>query len=276
VTTRLGIVAGSGALPGQLIAGCRQAGIDVFVVAIAGVADPEAVQGVDHVWLDIAAIGQATASLRNAGCDSLCLIGGVERPTLGSLRPDWQGLALLPKLLGAASKGDDAILQVVLDHFEGAGFRIVGAEEVLAELAVPAGPLGRHRPDARDQAAIEIGIREILNLGRGTVAQAVVVRDGLVAALEAADGTDAMLIRCACEAGASPAGVLVKWPRPGQEFRIDLPTIGPATVAGAHRAGLKGIAVAAGGALVAERDLTIRRADEDGLFIVGIEAEVSR
>jgi hypothetical protein len=271
----LGIVAGSGALPGQLIAGCQAAGHEVFVVAIKGETEPETVAGVAHLWLDIGAVGRATAAFRKAGCETLCLIGGIERPALAELKPDWQGLKLLPRLAAAAAEGDDAMLRVVVEHFEAVGFRIVGAEALLADLGLPAGPLGCHRPDAAAETDIEAGIRAIRALGPGTVAQAVVVRDGRVLAIEGADGTDAMLARCERRADGKRAGVLVKWPKSEQERRVDLPTIGPETVAGALAAGLEGIAAAANGALVAERARSIDLADEGGLFIVGIDAEPS-
>lgn len=272
---RLGIVAGSGALPRQLIANCEAAGREVFVIAVNGETEPETVLGVAHAWVDIAAIGHAARLLRQAGAEELCLIGPITRPALTQLRPDWEGLKLLPKLLAAASEGDAAVLKVVVDYFESVGFRIVAPEAVVADLAAPAGPLGHHRADAVDEIDIEAGIREIRSLEANAVTQAVVVRGGQVLAIEASDGTDAMLARCAADHGEARSGVLVKWPMPGQELRVDLPTIGPATVAGALGAGLKGIAVAAGGALVAERERTVRRADEAGLFIVGVEAEVS-
>jgi hypothetical protein len=275
VATKLAIVAGSGALPRQLIVSCEAAGREVFVIAVNDETEPETVQGVAHAWVDIAAIGHAARLLRQAGCEELCLIGPITRPAMARLRPDWEGLKLLPKLVAAARQGDAAVLRVVVEHFESVGFRVVAPEAVVADLAVPAGPLGRYRTDAADEADIQAGIRKIRSVEANMVTQAVVVRGGQVLATEASDGTDAMLARCASDAGEVRAGVLVKWPMPGQELRVDLPTIGPTTVAGARAAGLKGIAVAAGGALVAERERTVRQADEGGLFIVGAEAEVS-
>jgi DUF1009 family protein len=112
-------------------------------------------------------------------------------------------------------------------------------------------------------------------LGRFDVGQAAVVVKGHVLAVEAAEGTDAMLARCAelREAGRTGqggrAGVLVKAPKPGQEERVDLPTIGPETVGKAAAAGLAGIAVAAGQVLMAERAATIAAANQHGLFLVG-------
>lgn len=273
---RLGIVAGGGELPRQLIEGCRALGREVFVVALNGQARPAALAEVPHRWLDIAAVGQAVEALKQAGCGEVCFAGAVERPDFRALRPDWQGLKLLPKVLRAARQGDDAILTVVVEHVEAAGLKVVGPEAVLRELAPPPGPLGRHRPAAADEADIARGIEVIRALGRHDVGQATVVRGGQVLAIEAAEGTDAMLARCAAWRRERPAGVLVKCPKPAQERRVDLPAIGPGTVAGALAAGLRGIALAAGASLVLEREETLRRADAGGLFIVGVDPGAAR
>ena len=269
---RLGVIAGDGDLPGQLIDSCQKLGRDVFVIAINGAADPNTVQDVAHVWLDLGAVGRAKKALRDAGCREVCFAGGIDRPSLGNLKPDLQGMKLLPRVIAASRAGDDAILTVVVEFFEEAGFKIVGAETIMSPLQTPVGALGQHHPDREDDADIEKAIRVIEALGPHDVGQAAVVRGGQVLAIEAAEGTDAMLARCAGFSCDTPRGVLVKCPKPGQERRIDLPAIGPRTVAGAAAAGLKGIAIAAGGSLIVERDTTVRQADENGLFIVGVPA----
>ena len=135
------------------------------------------------------------------------------------------------------------------------------------------GSFGALEPDAGDRADIERGLEVVGLLGRLDIGQAVVVRDGYVLAVEAAEGTDAMLKRCGqfrLEATAGRAGVLVKRPKPGQERRVDLPTIGLPTVRGAAAAGLKGIAVEAGGALVTDRAAVAEAADAAGIFVCGV------
>jgi DUF1009 family protein len=135
--------------------------------------------------------------------------------------------------------------------------------------------LGNKRPSAEDRADIEIALKVVGALGRLDVGQSAVVVKGHVVAVEAAEGTDAMLARCAelCERRKSGrgrrAGVMVKAPKPGQEQRVDLPTIGPDTVRNAAAAGLAGIAVAAGQVLMAERGATVEAANALGLFLVG-------
>ncbi|MDP6345315.1 MAG: UDP-2,3-diacylglucosamine diphosphatase LpxI [Alphaproteobacteria bacterium] len=268
---KLGILAGRGELPGRLVDACRDAGREFFVVAFNGETDPATVaDGVDHAWVDVPAVGQTIRLLKQAGASELVLIGPVGRPDFSALKPDWHGVRLLPKVIKAAQQGDDALMKVVVEDLEKQGFSIVAAEAVLEILAAPAGALGARSPDQRDMADIQRGMAVVVELGRLDIGQAAVVRDGYVLAVEAAEGTDEMLRRCREFRGDEAAGVLVKLPKPGQERRVDLPAIGPPTVAGAAAAGLKGIALEAGGALITDREAVARAADAAGLFVFGV------
>lgn len=274
---KLGVLAGRGPLPGKLVQACLSSGREVFVVAFRNETDPATVAGVPHAWVDLPAVGRTVRLLREAGVGELVLLGPVGRPDFAALRPDWQGAKLLPKVMRAARQGDDAIMKVVVEHLEDQGFKVVGAEEVVAGLAPEVGALGQHQPQPQDLSDIRRGAEVVAALGQLDIGQAVVVRDGYVLAVEAAEGTDAMLQRCerfrdATESG----GVLVKLPKPNQERRADLPTIGLPTIEGCVHAGLRGIALEAGGALIDDRDDVVRMADEHGLFIVGIEPEPAR
>jgi DUF1009 family protein len=244
---------------------------DCFVIAFNGETEPETVAGgVPHAWVEVATVGRTIRLLKEAGVEELVLIGPVGRPDFSKLKPDWHGAKLLPKLIAAARKGDDALMKVVVADLEQQGFTILGAEQVLDGLGAPLGALGAHEPDAGDRADIARGMAVVAQLGAMDIGQAVVVRDGYVLAVEAAEGTDAMLRRCGDFKGAERGGVLVKRPKPGQERRVDLPTIGVPTVEGAAAAGLKGIAVAAGGALIADRGAVAAAADTMGIFVCGV------
>lgn len=219
--------------------------------------------------------GKCFDLLRAAGCEAVCLAGKVNRPDLNALKLDRKGLAALPGALVAATKGEDALLRYVLGLFEKEGFAVEGAHEVSAGLTLGEGALGALAPRAEDRDDMALGFRMAGEIGRLDIGQGVVVCRGLVLAVEAQEGTDAMLARCAdlpCalrgEPG-RPAGVLVKRPKPIQDQRIDLPTIGPATVEGAARAGLAGIVGEAGRTLVMDRAAVIQAADRLGLFVVG-------
>ena len=273
---KLGLIAGGGGLPISLAEHCRAIGRPVFVVRLKGFADSR-LSAFDGIDSGVAELGAGIAALRNAGCAAVCLAGKVDRPEFRDLKPDLRGLAALPAAIAAARRGDDALLTFIIGEFEKEGFAIEGAHEVMGVLTLQIGPLGRHAPDAQALRDIRRGMEAARAIGALDIGQGAVACHGLVLALEAQEGTDAMLERITAlpaalrgQAG-RPRGVLVKACKPGQELRVDLPTIGPETVRRAARAHLVGVAGEAGRILIVDRDETLRLADAEGLFIVGVE-----
>jgi DUF1009 family protein len=266
----LGILAGGGRLPGQVAAAARAAGRGVFMIGLEGFADPAVLAPWPHEVVRILAAGRIIAALREHGCQDLVLVGPVRRPSLLDLRPDAEGARILARIGRAAFAGDDGLLAAVVRIFAEEGFRVVGAHEILNEALGPMGLLSRAGPDGVAMADIRRGIAVARALGAIDVGQGCVVQQGMVLAVEAAEGTDAMLARCASLARPGRGGVLVKLVKPGQDRRADLPTIGPETLRGAAEAGLRGVAFEAGGTILAERDAAVAAADAAGLFLLGL------
>jgi len=270
MAAKLGILAGGGPLPGNLIEACKSSGRDYFVLAFEGQADPDVIGEAPQAWVRLGSVEEAIGRLRAEQCEELVLAGPVRRPSLAELRPDRRAARFLAR--GLLSKGDNGLLGAVVRSLEEEeGFRVVGADTILADLRAVAGPFGRHTPTPDDEADIARGVDVVYHIGRLDIGQAVVIRKGIVLGVEAAEGTEALLQRCGALQGESHGGVLVKLPKPGQEKRADLPAIGPKTVAGAVEAGLAGIAVAAGATLIIEPTRVIADADAAGLFVVGIK-----
>lgn len=266
---KLGIIAGGGALPGLLVSACQSLNRPYYVLGLSGFADDAALRHPAHAWVRLGEVGKALTLLREAGVDEVVMAGAVQRPRLDSLKPDFKGAALLARIVGKAL-GDDSLLSVVVGEFEREGFTVVGADDILADLLTPVGVLGRVRPGAQAEEDIRYGFGAARALGAADVGQAVVVRGGSVIETEGPDGTDAMLARVK-EGG----GVLVKVKKPQQERRVDLPTIGPDTIANAASADLVGIAVEAGQTLMIDRVNVVAAADSAGLFVVGVRGDVS-
>jgi DUF1009 family protein len=204
------------------------------------------------------------------------LIGSLTRPALWQIRFDWESLKLLPRIVAAYRGGDDHLLRSVAKLFERYDVVLRGAHEVAPDILVPQGALGKLQPSECDRDDIAFGLDYLHAAGRFDIGQAVVVAGLHVLAVEAAEGTDGMLARVA-ELRAngrirSRGGVLVKAPKPQQDRRFDLPSIGPRTVEEAARAGLSGIAVMAGETIMAEPVTVAAAADRAGLFVVGVPA----
>lgn len=268
---KLGIIAGNGVLPRLLIAAARQEQRDVFVLALKDHADAETVVGVDHQWVRIGATGEGMDILKKAGCLDIVFAGGIKRPTLSELRPDWRALKFLARTGTAFFSGDDALLRAVREEFQREGFNTLSPQDLLKDLLVSAGPLGHHRPDEAAQRDINRGIAILKALAPVDVGQAVIVQQGLVLGVEAIEGTAALIARCGDLKRDGEGGVLVKLSKAQQDEKIDLPSIGPDTIAQAKQAGLSGIAIEARRSLLLDRTRTLQDADAAGIFLIGIE-----
>ncbi len=273
----IGILAGHGSLPVEIARAITLRGGRVQVVAIDPAVSLE-LYDFPHTRLGLGQVGAILKAFRDVGCQELVIVGGTSRPDLGTLRPDFGLFANLPHVIGLVfSGGDDGMLRLVVRFFETKGFTVVSPATVAPHLIVAGGAMTRDAPTAGNMADILLGSNVVKSLGAFDIGQAVIVADGVLIAVEAAEGTDRMLGRVAASrvadqrAGhaAATRGVLIKRTKPGQELRVDLPTIGPDTVVRAAQAGLAGIAVLAGHALAADRATLATRAAERGLFVYG-------
>ncbi len=264
---KLGIVAGEGPLAAHLISACKATGRSFFVLALDGHVDGAALGDAPQAWIRLGDVGKCIELLHGAEVEELVFAGGVRRPSLKELRPDKRAARFFAKL-GRAWIGDDSLLSAVVREMEGEGFRVIAPETLLEEFVAREGPYGALTPDAAAREDIERGVEVAKALGSLDVGQAVIVQQRIVLGVEGAEGTDALIERCGPLHRDGPGGVLVKICKRGQERRIDLPAIGPATVDGAAKSGLRGIAVEAGGALMLEPEELAREADAAGMFVV--------
>lgn len=272
--TPIGILAGGGGLPIEVARSITDRGGHVHIVGIRGEADAR-IESYPHSWVKWGEVGGILRAFAGAGCRSMVIIGAVHRPDLANVRLDLGAIRNLPLLLSLKVGGDDSILSTIVRFFERKGLQVLGAHEVAPDLVAPEGRLGRHAPAKEHARDIARGSEVVRTLGRLDVGQGAVVTRGYVLCVEAAEGTDDMLARAARLrqwGEGKKRGVLVKMVKPGQELRVDLPTIGPRTIELAAKAGLAGVAIEAGRVLIAEREATIAAADGAGLFLVGFAA----
>jgi UDP-2,3-diacylglucosamine hydrolase len=273
----LAILCGSGVFPLEVAAEARRAGREPFLIGVVGSTDAP-IEAFPHVWLRMGEVGKLFAVLKERGVGEMAMIGAMTRPEFADLRLDWGAVRRAAELAQLFRGGDNGLLVGLADIFEREGVRIVGAHEVAPRLTAPAGLIGARPVSSEDRSDIGLGARLIEALSPFDAGQGAVVAAGRVLAIEAAEGTDAMLARVA-ELRSSgrlrhkgPAGVLVKAPKRGQDLRLDMPAVGPHTIASAARAEVRGVALAAGRVLVVERERCAREADGAGLFLTGFEA----
>jgi len=272
----IALICGGGSLPLAVADFVAGHGRKVLLFPLRGAADARAYAHRPHHWIHLGQFGKFARIARAAGCRDLVFIGSLVRPSLWQIRPDWQALLALPEIARAFLGGDDYLLSSIGRLVEQRGFRLLGAHEVAPNILVPEGTLGRVEPSDRDYDDVSFGLDYLRAAGPFDIGQAVVVANNHVLAVEAAEGTDQMLARVAQlrQSGriSKPkgTGVLVKAPKPNQDPRFDLPSIGPQTVEGGVAAGLAGIAVTAAGTVVAEPERLIRAADYANVFVLGV------
>lgn len=271
----IAIVAGAGSLPYEAAAAVRSRR-PVILFALEGEADAVPA-GLEAHRLGFGQIGRARKIMAAEGCKDLLFLGAIRRrPDYSAILGDWDTLRLAPRIVAAAIGGDDTVVRNVLAIFESEGFRIVSVADAVPELLAPAGRLGRHGPKPSHEADIGLGTAFLDAASDFDIGQAVVVVAGRIIAVEGAEGTDAMIERCAAvrKAGRFRArrgeGVLVKRAKRGQDMRSDVPVVGAGTLARVIEAGLGGIAIEAGRTIIAERAQMVSDADRAGTFVVAL------
>ena len=271
----LTIIAGSGPLPLHVARTAARAGRPVQIIGIIGEADPEIAE-FPHVWLKWGEIGRFESVLAAHGTKDIVLIGAIRvRPDFSNIKVDFGAIRILPEVMKLLANGDSDLLSGVVGILARRGYRVVGAHEVATDLVAGEGPLGAKPVPRASRRDVDRALAAARAIGIIDAGQAAVAANGRVVALEAAEGTDGMLERVAAlrEAGrlrwSGRAGVLAKCAKPQQDLRVDMPTIGPRTVAAAARAGLAGIAVEAGRVMIVDRAEVVRLADAEGLFVSG-------
>ncbi len=268
----LGIIAGGGLLPRQLMDHCRQEGRPFALVCLKDFCLKETAQQEECLWIRFGQAGKAVSYFKEKGVKEIVMIGPVQRPSLFQLCPDWWTAKFLAKISFKAF-GDDDLLSNVIKHIETEGFKIIGIHTLMPDILASRGVFGKHQPDEQALSDIAHGMKIARTLGALDVGQSVIVQQGIVLGVEAVEGTDALIKRCQGLARPDKAGVLIKTKKPDQEKRADLPTIGVQTVINAHLSGLRGIAVQAGHTLIVDKKAVCQKADELGLFIIGMDLD---
>lgn len=270
--TKLGIIAGGGSLPERLLHACDRRGIEVFIVGFEGQTDRTLMRGRVHMITRLGAAGRIIETLKAHGVQDLVMIGSIRRPGLAELRPDLRTIQFFAKR-GFRALGDDGLLTALRQELEEEGFRIHGVQRFVDDLVARAGIMGTVKPKKSDMADIRRGFEVLKITGAADVGQSVIVHEGIVLGLEAAEGTDELIRRCAHYRSGPRGGILVKAAKPGQDRDLDLPAIGPGTVHTCMEAGVTGIAFQADNCLVIKPQQVADLADHHKIFIGGFDPE---
>lgn len=267
---KLGIIAGRGDLPDQLVQACKAQDITPFVIGFEGQTQSASV----HHWVTYNTVGCITGILKAQGIQDIVMIGGLNRPSFKDLSPSLKTFFLILKMgfkSVISSRGDDGLLRAFRREFESQGMALHGIHNFMPELLTPSGLIARHKPSKAQSMDIQKAIAVLGDLSAHDVGQALIIQQGQILGIEAAEGTDALIKRCGDYQRKGAGGILVKLSKTGQDKDLDLPTIGPNTLKYAAEAGLSGIALHAQNSLITNLEECIALADAQGIFLIGIE-----
>ena len=266
---KLAIIAGNGSIPFYLIEECKKIGREYCLIIIEGHGKELSEKYDPDYIVSLSKMGRAVKYVKSMGIKHILMVGGVTRPSLKNILPDLWTAKFLTTISSKVS-GDNSVLSKLTKALEKEGFIIVAPEEILPNLICPKGTLGKVKPNQQNNEDISTGYRVAKIIGANDIGQSIIIENGLVIAVEAAEGTDKMIKRSLILKKEKKAGVLIKVIKPMQDKRIDRPVIGIDTIKAAKEAGLDGIALESNEILILNYNDVILYADEEGLFVEGI------
>jgi DUF1009 family protein len=263
---KFGLIAGNGVFPLEVARAARRRGLAVIAVAHSNETPPELAELTHAItWIKVGELERLLDTFKRAGVRQVAMAGGIARARLAdSFAPDARALAMLARL-GRFS--DDAVLRGLATEIEAEGIEVIDPVPMLEDAIATAGHLAGPAPDAARLRDLDIAFRVLAALGAFDIGQTAAVRDGVVAAVEALEGTDSALRRAAALWGKGL--VVAKAAKHSQDLRFDRPAIGPATLDLLGEIGATLIGVEAGTALILEREATLGRARQLGITVYG-------
>ncbi len=269
---KLGIIAGKGQLPQELVQYCSLQGIEPYIVALTGFTDETVVQDHAHVWVKLGQVGKIMSFFRSHGVKDLVLIGAVKRPSWSEIRPDLKAIKIISRI-GFTVKGDNSLLVALKKELEKDGFTLHGIQNFIPGLLCDEGAIGKYSFSKDQASSVQVGLQASKTLGALDIGQSVVVQDNIVLAVEGVEGTDALIKRSADLQKKGAGAILVKAAKPQQDKSLDLPTIGISTVENAREAGFSGVVVEAGNVLISDRKAVAEYANRYKMFVQGVVFE---
>lgn len=265
-----GIIAAAGPVPLNVAQELRASGHEVVIISLKTITDADfsGFQVYDH---RLGAVSAIIDSLKSSGVEKLIMAGRFKRPKLAAVMPDMRGAKILTRALGA---GDDTALSIVKEDLAKDGITVTDIADILKQDFATAGVIAGTAPDQDQIDAITIGAEYLKAAGRFDLGQSCIVESRRIIAVEAAEGTDAMLDRAASlrDPDLAPA-VMVKMLKTGQDRALDPPGIGVETIKRAHKAGINMIAVEAGGVMIIDPESTIKTAKDLSVGLFGLKPE---
>ena len=269
----IGVIAGNGPFPLHFAREAHKAGRDVVVVAHVGETTSELVDAVEYLrTVKVGELGKIIRTFQELGVKEVAMAGGISRIKLfGGVKLDARGAALLARLRSAK---DDVIMRGIAEELLTEGIEVVSCTLFLSECLAREGQLTKSAPSEEEWEDIRVGTEAIRAMSSQDIGQLVVVREGVVVAVEAVEGTDRTILRGG-ELGGKGT-VVVKFAKPTQDMRFDVPTVGEKTIRNLIQAKARVLALESGRCLILDEARVVEMADRAGIAIVGCPSLVPR
>jgi UDP-2,3-diacylglucosamine hydrolase len=263
---RLGIIAGNSSFPSLFAAAARDAGYGVVAVCHTGETDPKIEQIADVVvWIKVGELGKIISTFKEFGAKEAAMAGGIDRiRVFGGVKLDARGMQLLARL---RSTKDDIIMRGIADELESEGITVIECTRFMERHLAQEGVISTRQPTAEERTDIDVGISAVAAMSSQDIGQTVVVKDGVVVAVEAVEGTDRTIIRGGELGG--PGTVVVKFAKTTQDLRFDVPTVGMKTLQTLVNAKAAVLAIEAERTLLLDKEDCVKYAAANGIAIVG-------
>lgn len=263
----VGLIAGNGKFPLIFAQEAKREGYEVIAVAHRGETVPEIETVADAVtWIYVGQLGKIIRTFQQAGVKQAVMAGGIRKVKLfGNFRPDLRGVSFLARM---KSREDDDLLRGIAGELERDGIKIIESTFCLADIMPKIGTLTSHQPNAAQQRDVEIGFAAAKEIGRLGIGQTVVVKDGVIVAVEAIEGTDAAILRGG--ALAKHGCVVVKVSKPQQDLRFDVPAVGVDTIKSMAQVGAAVLAVEAEKTILIEKEALLAEAQRQGIAVLAV------
>ena len=267
---RIGLIAGNGRFPIIFAQNAKRLGYSVSAVAHIGETAAELEEHVERIhWIKIGQFNKLIRVLKEDGVRQAVMLGGIKKThVFTTVLPDFRALSVASRL---RQLKDDAILREVAAELESEGIHIRESTFGLHGILVEEGPMTRRSPSPKEWEDLRYGWEVAREIGRLDIGQCVIVKDRVLVAVEAVEGTDEAIRRGGALAG--DATVVVKRSKPQQDLRFDLPAVGPATIETMVAVKASALAVEVGRSVMLDREAMLANAERAGITIVGLPSD---
>ncbi len=265
---KIGLLIGCEDLPKIVIAELKRQNKEFFIISLVSKPNIDLNQ-YDHEVIPVTKIGKIIASLKKHQITEVLFLGKIARPSFSKIIPDLKGLRLFFRIIRNMSFSDHKLFTELVKFAESNKLKILGVKDISKEILAPKGLITNKKPDKNFLKDVDYGQEIFKKISHADIGQSIIVENNLVIGVEAVEGTDELIKRCA-KYFKEKGGVLLKFKKPHQDDRVDLPVIGIKTMRNLLKGNFRGVVIEAGNTIIIDYEDVVDFANENNLVILSI------